>query len=273
MSAMHWLNKHVTVHHPTPNVIGLDDDVDLLPWFALTEEQFQAGGPLRRFWHRHQWIAAGPAIAFNGFNLLFTSWGFLFRALRDRDRRTRMHWIDLGVICAHLALWIALPMLLFPPLAVLGFYGLRTGLMGYAMFAAFAPAHFPVEARFLPADGHTDRYAYRRRSDYMLLQTATTVNFRTGWYGRMLCSGVDHQIEHHLFPGISHVHYPKVSRVVQRFCHERGYPYRTLGWGEAIWKSLLAFKHPKRVEPALEALRERVNRGADEPALAGAALA
>ncbi|HEV2146759.1 MAG TPA: fatty acid desaturase [Longimicrobiaceae bacterium] len=257
-SAMYWYTKHIAVHHPTPNVIGLDDDVDLLPWFALTEEEFNQGGPLRRLYYRHQWVLVPLAIALNHLNLTYTSLRYLAGALRDPRGRSRMHWIDVGVVLSHYALWIGVPLLFFPVQHVLGFYLLRSALMGYAMFAGFAPAHFPVEASFLPMEGHSNRAEYKRNSDYILLQTATTVNFRTGWFGRLLCAGVDYQIEHHLFPGISHVYYPQMSVVLQRFCAENGYPYRTLGWGEALWKSLMAFRHPKPVEPALEALRLRV---------------
>jgi linoleoyl-CoA desaturase len=74
------------------------------------------------------------------------------------------------------------------------------------------------------------------------------VNFRTGVIGRLLCAGADYQIEHHLFPGISHVHYPQVSKVVKAYCDAHGYPHRTLGWGEAVMKSLLIFYRPKPVQ-------------------------
>ena len=125
------------------------------------------------------------------------------------------------------------------------------------MFATAAPAHFPAEARFLPTEGHENQKDYRRHSDHVLLQTATTVNFRTGPLGRLLCCGAEFQIEHHLFPGVSHAHYPHMSPILQRFCEANGYPYLTLGWGEGIVESLAVFIRPKRVEPALEALLAR----------------
>ncbi len=46
--------------------------------------------------------------------------------------------------------------------------------------------------------------------------------------GRLLChlnGGLNYQIEHHLFPRVSHVHYPTIAPVVRRFCEERGVPY------------------------------------------------
>jgi fatty acid desaturase len=272
-SAHYWWNKHVAVHHATPNVVGLDDDVDLLPWFALTEEQFQQGGPLRRAYYRVQWLVVPLAVGLTALNMIRASWVYLAEAARDPRRRTPLLWLDVAMVCAHYLVWIGIPLLWFPAGQVIVFYLLRSALLGWAVFATAAPAHFPVEARFLPTEGHASRGEYRKHSDYLLLQTVTTVNYRTGPLGRLLCCGAEFQIEHHLFPGISHTWYPQISPLLQRFCEENGYPYRTLGWGEGIVKSLMVFKRPKRVEPALEALRQRVQTHLDaglEPMLAEA---
>jgi fatty acid desaturase len=37
--------------------------------------------------------------------------------------------------------------------------------------------------------------------------------------------GLNYQIEHHLFPRISHEHYPTVAKVVKQFCKEKEIPY------------------------------------------------
>ena len=46
--------------------------------------------------------------------------------------------------------------------------------------------------------------------------------------GALLCffnGGLNYQIEHHLFPRISHCHYPTIAPVVREFCEERKIPY------------------------------------------------
>ena len=45
----------------------------------------------------------------------------------------------------------------------------------------------------------------------------------------------------------SHVYYPAMSRLVREFCERHGYPYRSLGWDEALLKSLQVFLNPKPV--------------------------
>jgi len=37
--------------------------------------------------------------------------------------------------------------------------------------------------------------------------------------------GLNFQIEHHLFPKISHIHYPAISKIVQQVCREYGIGY------------------------------------------------
>jgi linoleoyl-CoA desaturase len=38
--------------------------------------------------------------------------------------------------------------------------------------------------------------------------------------------GLNHQIEHHLFPRISHIHLPAISDIVEQVCKEHGVRYR-----------------------------------------------
>lgn len=253
LSATYWRHKHVVVHHPTPNVIGLDDDIDLLPWLALNETEFNESRGLKRFWFRHQWLLVPVIINFNALNLLVSSYRFLWSQLRDPAQRKALHWIDLGLILGHYAAFVFIPMLWFPPLYCVAFWVLRYFLAGWAIFIVFAPAHFPAEALFL-SKGSKDRASYLKNRDFVLLQCATTMNIRTTWFGNLFCGGTDYQIEHHLFPGISHPHYPRMAPIVKKWCEEHGYPYRTVGFIEGFWKSWMTFRHPKPVHEAEEVI-------------------
>jgi linoleoyl-CoA desaturase len=54
----------------------------------------------------------------------------------------------------------------------------------------------------------------------------TTVDFARG--NRMLTwylGGLNYQIEHHLFPKVCHLNYPRLSRVVEEVCAEFGVRY------------------------------------------------
>ena len=245
LSATYWRHKHNVIHHPVPNVVDADADVDLSPYFALTADQYEAAVGWRRRWYSAQWIFFPFALAANGFNVQFASWRYLLSQLLRPETRATKHWWDLSMMLLHVMTWLIVPSFFFSPGDVVCLYILRIVLMGYAMFAAFAPAHFPAAAQAAAFD--------QKDEDFVLIQTVNTINFETGPVGRFLCSGVDYQIEHHLFPFISHPHYPAVAAVLREYCEVKGYPYRALPWGRAIWESLVIMKNPKKVIKNLRA--------------------
>jgi fatty acid desaturase len=250
LSATYWWHKHVTLHHPSPNVVGVDTDSDLLPWFAITADEINASSGFRRFYHQRLQFWLFPfALALNCFSIQMAGWTHVIRMLRNPATRKAAHWIDLGAMLLHYTLWIGVPLLFWPFLSVAVFYLLRTVVLGYAMYAILAPGHFPAEAQRTTEEA-------RRATDFFAVQTAGTVSFRTGWLGRFLCSGLEYQVEHHLFPNVSHVHYPEISVRVQQFCAEHGLSYRSYSWGTALWKSWMVLRLPQQVvgpvpEPAV----------------------
>ena len=57
-------------------------------------------------------------------------------------------------------------------------------------------------------------------------QMRTTANFATtNRYLNWFAGGLNFQIEHHLFPGISHTIYPKIASIVRQTAAEFGLPY------------------------------------------------
>ena len=63
-------------------------------------------------------------------------------------------------------------------------------------------------------------------NEWAIHQVNTTANFAT--HNRLvswLVGGLNFQIEHHLFPKISHVHYPAVSKIVRQTCADHGIQY------------------------------------------------
>lgn len=240
-SATYWWNQHIAIHHPSPNVIGVDFDADLSPWFAVTEEDLSRSSGLRRiYYEKFQWLAFPVALFLYGFQTQRLGLVYVFRSLLDPKRRKRAHFIDLGALLLHFSLTMILPLFFFGWKSVLAIYIIRIGLMGYATFFILGPGHLPAEAVYIRRD--------LKNEDHLLSQTATTVNFRTGIIGRMICSGLEYQVEHHLFPNLCHFYYPQVSVIVERFCHEQGLPYRSYGWGHALWKCWMIFRKPQRIE-------------------------
>lgn len=246
MSATSWRHQHVTLHHRSPNVAGVDGDADLMPLFALTEPEVAASRGLHRIYlRRAQWLVL-PLLAWaTGFARQKKCTLRLLKVLRDPKQRRLTHVTDAAALMLHVLAWFVVPSLFFPVLDVVGFNLLRVALVGYPLFAVLAPAHYPAAAVALDPGA--------RPTDSVRLQTDTTINFRTGFLGRLYCAGLEYQIEHHLFPNCSHVHYRAMSPLVKAYCQRHGYQHRTLGWAEAIWQTLRVFHRPKPMVHAAEA--------------------
>jgi len=99
---------------------------------------------------------------------------------------------------------------------------LNAAVAGFLLSIVFQLAHTVDETSFpvplLPFNKIEDEWA--------LHQLKTTANFATKnkfiscWLG-----GLNFQVEHHLFPKISHIHYPVVCNIVRETCIALGVPH------------------------------------------------
>jgi linoleoyl-CoA desaturase len=64
------------------------------------------------------------------------------------------------------------------------------------------------------------------KNSWAIHQLKTTVNFASNnrfvsWF----TGGLNHQVEHHIFPNISHIHYDKIADIVKKTAKEFNLPY------------------------------------------------
>jgi linoleoyl-CoA desaturase len=95
-------------------------------------------------------------------------------------------------------------------------------MMGLTLAIVFQLAHV-VEHTDFEAAGHEDRII---ENEWAIHQVKTTANFAPGnkvisWF----VGGLNYQIEHHLFPRVSHIHYPALSKIVRENCEKFDVPY------------------------------------------------
>jgi linoleoyl-CoA desaturase len=94
-------------------------------------------------------------------------------------------------------------------------------IAGVFSATVFQGAHVMPDAvcQAAPEDGKVDE-------SWFVHQLRTTCNFSPksrvfSWF----VGGLNYQIEHHLFPSISHVHYRKLSKIVRQTAQEYNIPY------------------------------------------------
>jgi linoleoyl-CoA desaturase len=219
-----WRFKHSVIHHHFTNIDGVDDDINARPFLRLSPDQS------RYRFHRFQHWYAWPLFGF-----LPPKWTFIddFKALiRGRIGSQRMP-RPKGASLAFFVLgklgfisWIfVIPMLAGHSFGlVLGYYAIYCLVGGIVMSTVFQMAHVVQEADFVPAPPEGERMD-RCWSEHQL---ATTVDFAPGnrfltWF----LGGLNYQVEHHLFPRISHIHYPALANIVRETCAEFGVLHRS----------------------------------------------
>lgn len=236
ISATYWKFKHNVLHHGMPNVDTVDPDHEFTPIFALSDLHEARLGPIARRLRWAQGVLFPVATSLLLPNMCAIGFAHAVRTLRKEPAKRRAAAADLSGVAASLALWFLLPLLFATPLEILVFNAVRLVGLSLVFFVVFAPAHLPHEAVY---------YANGAQPHFLARQAETTLNFRAGAVARFFIAGLDRQIEHHLFPGISHVRLSRMTPIVRRFFAEHGLPYRELGWGEALVKCVRVGFQPK----------------------------
>jgi linoleoyl-CoA desaturase len=215
----HW--KHNILHHTYPNVIGADQDINIEPFARLSPGQTHRR--VHRLQQFYMWLLYG---------FMLSKWHFIddfqnvAQARIDRNRIPRPRgWRLVEMMAGKAAFFgwaLVLPSFFHRWWVVLLFYAATSALLGLILSVVFQLAHCVEEADFprIPAD--SDRVS----DGWAEHQVHTTVDFARRnrlltWY----LGGLNFQVEHHLFPKICHVHYPRISGIVEDVCAQFGVRY------------------------------------------------
>jgi linoleoyl-CoA desaturase len=217
-----WKIKHNVNHHTFTNIDGMDSDIDAKPFMRMHAEQ-------PRYWfHRFQhiyWVAL--------YGISYIAWVFYedfekYFSGRHSANSTpkklalKEHFIFWITKSMYVAAYIVVPVIMVGWLpALIGFF-IVTFVTGLSISVVFQLAHVVEETQFHSPHGQGEP----ARQEWAIHQIISTANFATG--SRMLhwlLGGLNFQIEHHLFPRISHIHYPQVSRLVKEACRQSNVTY------------------------------------------------
>ncbi len=221
-NAMFWKIKHNINHHTYTNIEGMDHDIEVEPFMRLHQSQPRYW--MHRFQHIYWVILYGGTylswIFIDDFVKYFT--GNVATGTENKKWKAKEHLIFWGTKITYLFLYIGLPIAyagLWP--ALIGF-GIMTFSCGLCIGIVFQMAHV-VEHTAFP-EPHAD--SNKIEQEWAIHQVQTTANFGTGskvlsWF----LGGLNFQVEHHLFPKISHVHYPAINKLVKETCEEFNVTY------------------------------------------------
>lgn len=238
-----WQVQHNVLHHTYTNIHGHDEDMK-----AGRILRFSPFDKLVKWWHGiqhyHAWFFYG-LLTFNwALTTDFTqSIRYLKRGLSYGKMPTKIRqWAT--VIASKLmywTMWVVVPMLVLDNAwwqVLLGFFIMHF-VSGLILSVIFQLAHM-VEEAHMPIPDETGTM----KNTWAIHQLFTTVNFAPknrimNWFS----GGLNHQVEHHIFPHISHVHYTKISKIVRETAKEFNLPYNQY---TTTRKALIAHFHHLR---------------------------
>jgi linoleoyl-CoA desaturase len=217
-----WKIKHNVNHHTYTNVEGMDSDIDVKPFMRLHEGQ--PWSPYHRFQHLYGVVLYG---------ISYLAWVFyedFVKYFRDGFSKPgeqsklalRVHIIFWFTKLMYVAVYAIIPIIMVGFLSWLIGFLVATVVCGLTTSIIFQLAHVVEGTEFHDAN----QQAGHEKQEWAIHQIASTANFGTSsktlhW----LLGGLNFQIEHHLFPRISHIHYPAVRLYVKKACDEAGVTY------------------------------------------------
>lgn len=216
-----WAMKHNIIHHTYTNIDGIDDDIEIKPYLRMCATQKRR--KVHRIQHYYVWFL---------YSLLHLFWIFVtdyrkyftkkIGTVPIRKMTTQEHFAFWAAKIAYAVLFMVIPIykLGFVPWLV-GFL-IATMVTGFVLSVVFQLAHTVEETAFPLPDGDTNKI----ENEWAIHQVETTANFATK--NKLVCwlvGGLNFQIEHHLFPKISHIHYPAISKIIKQTCADFNVKY------------------------------------------------
>ncbi len=223
-----WKQQHNIMHHSFTNIDGMDEDI--APVGILRFSPHKPLKKVHRFQHIYAWFLYGLMTIFwitsKDFKQLY---GYKKEGIViAKGKSYKRLFFDLVLAkIFYYGLFLALP-LIFSPISwywTVLFFLLMHYIGGVLLTTVFQTAHVVPNSQFPVPDtkGNIE-------NNWAIHQLLNTTDFSPksklfSWF----IGGLNYQVEHHLFPTISHVHYPKISKFVKELTAKYQLPYYVEG--------------------------------------------
>lgn len=208
----YWRGQH-NLHHKHSQIEDRDPDMQ----DSLIVTVYARSVARKRGFAR--WLLRWQAVYFWPVAATFHPYALRLASLRNLLRRRRNARNDRWTLLLHVVLWLAVPALIVGPGAALVTYALVSLVVGGLLTMLFATNHVGMPSLEV---GHD--------LDFFKRQVETSRNLDVPRPLTFLFGGLDHQIEHHLFPNMGAPGLRAARRVVEPFCRARGLRYTAVGF-------------------------------------------
>lgn len=201
-----WDWQHNEHHHSEVNIDGRDQDIDLNGFGRLSPEQPYK--PIYKYQHIYLWFLYG---------LSYFGWKYIL----DYKKAKKMGWnndqifmLFVKKLFTNYLIFLIIPFIICPFWYALTVYIVTDVTCGLATSWVFQLAHVVSETEMLP---NTEEKVLFDPFHQIKSTASFAVNnkFLTWFTG-----GLNFQTIHHLYPWVSHVHYPELHIILCSVCKE-----------------------------------------------------
>ncbi len=219
-----WKMQHNQLHHTHTNVEGMDPDIEGNAILRLNPDKEKRR--IHKYQHIYGWglysLMTVSWITAHEFKLIkrFKETGLIANI---REKRQVLSQLIVWKVL-YWFIFLGLPMIFIAPwwAVLIGFF-LMHAISGLFLSMVFQSAHV------VPTSDYKSKEKEGViQNNWFVHQLSNTTNFamKSKWF-TWLVGGLNYQIEHHLFPNISHIHYPELSKLVKQTAQEFAQPYNT----------------------------------------------
>jgi linoleoyl-CoA desaturase len=222
-NSLNWRIQHNMIHHTYTNVHGHDEDISSIG--LLRFEPHQEKKKVHKFQFLYAWFF---------YSLMTLMWSTV-KDFQQVIRFNKAGYLknlnttfgkELFIVILSKILYftyVMIPYFVVPEMTFLNWiigYVIMHATAGLVLTVVFQLAHVTDKNEFpLAHEGQLE-------NDFLVHQLKTTMNFATNNpLISYIVGGLNFQVEHHLFPAISHIHYPKISKIVEATAIEFNVPY------------------------------------------------
>ncbi len=235
-----WQQQHTYGHHSYTNEFDRDPDLHHFETLLRVHKKIKYES---RFKYQSSFLYVLFAYVFVVFGTCFwIPWGVLQEGTlygvvewHDKHRPTKFYGMIFHLV-SYIGIVVLVPMCThetFGTAALASYIHVATLGITFALFSQINHLNEPsLEADM---DNRRQRYDEKKSLDrdprlatsWGAAQVETANNFASdSLFWHVLSNGLNHQIEHHLFPGLNHGHLHHIAPVVKETCEEFGVEYK-----------------------------------------------
>ena len=249
-----WQHEHNVAHHLSPNELGHDNDCEIGEPFTRMHPD------LPQFW----WTRFQAVTALLGMTTVTAKWAISDILDFARNRVGNIHFYASLSDWASMLFWkgtLAFRVVLLPlwlgggtfqgpeggdgswSRGLCARYGLASVVASLILAHTFVVNH--IQEGLVPEDYN---------AHWAVKQVQGSANWSSGSvFANAFSGGLNHQIEHHLFPQLSYLRYPRIAPAVRAACAAHGLTYRTYPSFASAWLSFVATLNAYGSEKSLRA--------------------